>query len=179
MCAGRYGWLRYPLQRSALFLRVMLIAGPIWFLLGVLTTYGPQVLGAFYHQIHWKVLSLAWILHSHAGSLFYISTILFFLSRSPQWITRLAPLGSAGRMGLTCYLTQSVAGTLLYYGYGLGLYNDLGRVAGLAMAVVIFSLQIVLSRWWLRHFRFGPFEWLWRSMTYLRLQPMRPRKAGA
>ena len=178
MCAGRRGWLRHPLQRSALFTRVMLIAGPIWFVLGVLTTYGPQVLGASYHQIHWKVLTLAWILHAPAGSLFYMSTILFLLSRFPQWVARLAPLGSAGRMGLTCYLTQSIAGTLLYYGYGLGLYDNLGKVAGLLVAVVIFSLQIVVSGWWLRHFRFGPFEWLWRSMTYLRLQPMRRERAA-
>lgn len=179
MCAGRYGWLRYPLQRSSLFPRVMIVAGPVWLVLGVLTTYGPQVLGAFYHQIHWKVLTLAWILHAPAGSLFYMSTILFLLSRFPQWIARLAPLGSAGRMGLTCYLTQSIAGTFLYYGYGLGFYKSLGKLAGLLVAVVLFSLQIVVSCWWLRHFRFGPFEWLWRSMTYLKLQPMRPQKAGA
>jgi len=175
--AGRRGLLRYPLQPSALITRVMLSAFPIWLSLGILTTFGPQVLGTLYFRIPWQMTSLAWTLHEPAGSLFYVSTILFVLTRRPQWIKKLAPLGWAGRMGLTNYLMQSVAGTFLYYGYGLGLQNNLGNLAGVMLAVVLFSVQIAISRWWLRHFRFGPCEWLWRSMTYGRIQPMSPEQS--
>lgn len=172
MSAGRYGLIRSPPVRSVLIRRVMWICLPIWLGLGAVTAFGPELLGPFYYKIHWKVLSLAWVLQSPAGSLFYISAIVSFLALRPDWIVKLAPLASVGRMALTIYLLQSVAGTLLYYGYGLGFQFALGNLSGLLLAVVVFALQIVLSHWWLRHFRFGPFEWLWRSLTYGRLQPM-------
>jgi len=124
-------------------------------------------------------LSLAWTLHAPAGSLFYVSTILFLFTRYPQWVQTLAPLGSLGRMGLTSYLTQSVVGTFLYYGYGFGLRTTLGFLASVLLAAVIFALQMAFSRWWLRRFRFGPCEWLWRSMTYGSFQPMKRERSGA
>lgn len=173
MLAGRYGLIRYPAARSVLIRRAMLISLPIWLLLGILTTYGPQVLGSFYFKIHWKLLTLAWILHAPAGSLFYISAILSVLALRPQWVLKLVPLGSVGRMALTNYLFQSIIGTLLYYGYGLGLQMRLGMLSGFLLAAAVFALQIAFSGWWLRHFQFGPFEWIWRSLTYGRFQPMR------
>ncbi len=173
MLAGRYRLIRYPAARSVLIRRAMLISLPIWLLLGILTTYGPQVLGSFYFKIHWKLLTLAWILHAPAGSLFYISAILSVLALRPQWVLKLVPLGSVGRMALTNYLFQSIIGTLLYYGYGLGLQMRLGMLSGFLLAAAVFALQIAFSGWWLRHFQFGPFEWIWRSLTYGRFQPMR------
>ncbi len=174
MFTGRYGLIRSPPVRSVLIRRVMWISLPIWLGFGAVITFGPELLGAFYYKIHWKLISLAWVLHSPAGSLFYISAIVSFLALRPDWIVKLAPLGSVGRMALSIYLRQSVAGTLLYYGYGLGLQFELGNLSSLLLAVVVFAVQIVLSHWWLRYFRFGPFEWFWRSLTYGRLQPMRP-----
>ena len=57
--------------------------------------------------------------------------------------------------------------------YGLGLRFKLGYLSNFLLVVVVFALITVLSHWWLRHFRFGPFEWLWRSLTYMKFQPMR------
>jgi uncharacterized protein len=173
LVAGRYGLIRYPPARSVLIQRVMWVALPVWLLLGILTTYGPQVLGAFYYKIHWKVITLAWVLHAPAGSLFYVSAILTLLAARPQWIARLASLGAVGRMALSNYLLQSVIGTLLYYGYGLGLEAKLGMLSGFLVAMAVFILQIVWSRWWLGHFQFGPCEWVWRLFTYSRVPPMR------
>ncbi|MDO8629592.1 MAG: DUF418 domain-containing protein, partial [Phycisphaerales bacterium] len=179
--AGRCGLIRRPPVRSVLIRRVMWISLPIWLALGAIYTYGPELLGSFYFKIHWKLLSLAYVLHCPAGSLFYVSAILSFLALRPDWIVKLAPLGSVGRMALTIYLLQSVAGTLLYYGYGLGLQFKLGYLSGFLLTVVLFALQAVLSHWWLRNLRFGPFEWFWRSLTYGKLQPMRlqPSMASA
>jgi uncharacterized protein len=78
-----------------------------------------------------------------------------------------------GHMALTNYFLQTVMGVLLFYGYGLGLMGKLGSAAQLALAVALFALQIVFSRLWLARFRFGPAEWVSRSLTYGKAQPMR------
>lgn len=97
------------------------------------------------------------------------------LVQDKEWHRRLAPLGAAGRMALTNYLLQSLICTTLFYGYGYGLYGKVGAAMGLLLTVFIFALQIAWSEWWLNRFRFGPMEWLWRTLTYGRLQPMRLR----
>jgi len=180
LCVGGSGliWSASAAAHSPVVRRVMWVSLPIWLGLGVVVTYGPQVLGPLYYKIHWKLLALAWALHEPAGSLFYISAIASLLASRPHWVKKLAALGSAGRMPLTNYLLQSVVGTLLYYGYGLGLQFKLGAASGFLLASALFALQISMSRWWLSRFQFGPFEWLWRSMTYGRIQPMRPARAG-
>ena len=87
------------------------------------------------------------------------------------WLGRwLAP---AGRMALTNYLAQSVFGTLVFYGYGLGMWDRLGRAEGVLLGLGFYALQLVASRAWLARFRFGPAEWVWRALTYLHLPPMR------
>lgn len=85
----------------------------------------------------------------------------------------LSPLGGVGRMALTVYLTQTLIFTTLFYGYGFGAAFRMGPAAVTTCAVVIFALQVVACQWWLRRFRFGPVEWLWRSFTYLKWQPLR------
>jgi len=77
-----------------------------------------------------------------------------------------------GRMALTNYVLQSVALGFLFYGYGFGLFGRIGSAAGAALGVVIYALQVLLSRRWLQRFRFGPLEWLWRCLSYARWQPM-------
>jgi uncharacterized protein len=101
------------------------------------------------------------------------------LAQLPRWHARLAPLASVGRMALSNYILQSVVCTTLFYGYGFGLYEKVGAFAGLLLTFAIYCIQIALSAWWLRRFNFGPLEWLWRSATYGRWQPLRPEAARA
>jgi len=115
---------------------------------------------------------LSWRVGAPALSFFYASAILLLFQRS-GWRKRLAPLAAVGRTALSNYLLQSIIGTTIFYSYGLGLYGGMGRPAGLALTLLIFALQIPLSLWWVRRFRFGPVEWLWRTLTYGKLQPMR------
>lgn len=107
-----------------------------------------------------------------ALALAYGAALLLLLQR-PAVRARLAPLASAGRMALTNYLLQSLICGLIFYNYGLGLYDRIGPAAGLGVTVAIYAAQLVWSPLWLRRFRFGPVEWLWRTMTYGRAQPMR------
>jgi uncharacterized protein len=105
-------------------------------------------------------------------SAFYAGGIALLL-RSARWALVLAPLAAVGRMALTNYLTHSLVYLLVLTGAGLGLIGHIGATVCLAITVVLFGLQIAYSNWWLRHYRFGPAEWLWRSLTYGRMQPMR------
>jgi uncharacterized protein len=88
-------------------------------------------------------------------------------------------LAAAGRMALSNYLMQSVIGTTLFYGYGLGLFGTIPRVGLWGIVVAIWVLQLIISPLWLKYFRYGPAEWLWRSLTYGRPQPMRYRPGEA
>lgn len=102
----------------------------------------------------------------------YVATFCL-LALSPAWSERLRVLAPVGQMGLTNYLTQSIICTLIFYGYGLGLFGQVGAAAGIGLTIVIYLLQIPISHWWMRRFQFGPAEWLWRSLTYGRRQPLK------
>jgi uncharacterized protein len=84
-----------------------------------------------------------------------------------------------GKMGLTTYLTQSVFGIGLFYGIGLGMVGQLGLAWSIALGIAFYALQVFLSRWWLQHFSMGPVEWLWRTLTYFKLQPLARPAIGA
>ena len=81
-------------------------------------------------------------------------------------------LAAVGRMALTNYLATSVVCTLIFNGYGLGFYDRLGRAQLLPVVLAVWGIQLLLSPIWLRHFRYGPAEWVWRSLTYWRIQPL-------
>ncbi len=110
---------------------------------------------------------------------FFYAAAIILLAQREAWKPRLGPLAAVGRLALTNYLLQSVVCVLIFYSYGLGLFGKVGPTLILVLSVFIFALQILLSVWWVRRFRFGPAEWLWRTLTYGKLQPMRVREAVA
>ena len=85
----------------------------------------------------------------------------------------LAPLGAAGRLALTVYLSGSFMFGALFYGFAFGKAFWLGPAAVTGYAVLFFAIQIVFCVWWANRFRFGPMEWLWRALTYLKFPSMR------
>ena len=85
----------------------------------------------------------------------------------------LGRFAAVGRMALTNYLMHSVILTTAFYGYGLGLYGEIPRFWQMGFVVAVIALQLGLSPWWLARYRFGPVEWLWRSLTYWQRLPMR------
>ncbi|WP_296246017.1 DUF418 domain-containing protein [uncultured Stenotrophomonas sp.] len=98
---------------------------------------------------------------------------LGYLAWGVRWSRHLQWLAPAGRMALSNYLGQSLVCTLVFYGYGLGWFEQVGRASQLLFAVVLFAMQVLLSQLWLRRFQYGPVEWLWRAFTYLQLPPLR------
>ena len=102
----------------------------------------------------------------------YVSAICLLALR-PAWQRLLRVLAPVGQMALTNYLLESIICTLIFYGYGLGLFGKIGAAVGIVLTVAIFLLLIPFSHWWMKRFRYGPAEWLWRSMTYLKRQPIK------
>jgi len=120
--------------------------------------------------------SLVYTIVSAIGQLSGCLTYIFLLLvafHSPRAHRFVAPIGAVGRMALTNYLTHSIVFTTLANGYGAGLYNRVSLFAGLLLTLATFVIQIALSNAWLRRFRFGPLEWVWRSLTYGKFQPLR------
>lgn len=88
-----------------------------------------------------------------------------------KWLT--SALAAVGRMALTNYLMHSLICSIIFFGWGFGQWGSLSRVQAILVVVVIWVVQLLISPWCLRRFQFGPMEWLWRSLTYWKLQPMR------
>ncbi len=104
-------------------------------------------------------------------SLGYLALIALGLT-VPAVERALAWLAPAGRMALTNYLLQSLIASLIFYGYGLAQWGQIGRAGQVVLVLAIFAVQLLLSRWWLSRWRFGPMEWLWRWLTYARRPAM-------
>ncbi len=102
----------------------------------------------------------------------YVASMTLLLEKD-RWKNRLIFLQPVGRIGLTNYLIQGVAYTFLFRSFGLGLDGKIGAIWRTILALLVFTLVVLCSRWWLKRFQYGPFEWLSRSLTYLKFQPMR------
>ena len=119
--------------------------------------------------------SLLYLTGSTIGgvSLAMVYLSLFYQLFHQRWMQRIASwLAPMGRMALTNYLMQSIIATTLFYGYGFALYGTINTWQGILITFGIFGIQLVWSRYWLNRYRYGPFEWLWRSLTYGKKQLM-------
>jgi uncharacterized protein len=97
--------------------------------------------------------------------------MLIYRSKIVPWLMK--ALANVGQMAFTNYLMQSIICTWFFYGYGFGYYNKLSFHQLYYVVFSVWVFQLIFSSIWLRYFRFGPFEWVWRSLTYWKKQPMR------
>ncbi|KKB50137.1 hypothetical protein HMPREF1212_03297 [Parabacteroides sp. HGS0025] len=97
--------------------------------------------------------------------------IVIEVYRSQKVQRAVEPLVSYGRMGLTNYIVQSVAGVFIFSGFGLD-WSHLGVFLSVLVCLAYTGIQIVISHYWLKGFRYGPMEWLWRTGTYMKWQPL-------
>ena len=109
------------------------------------------------------------ILQHYVNNLLTILGVLLFLFvYEIRWMK--APmnwLAPCGRMSLTVYVTQSLYGVPLFYGFGLGLYTGFGQVNALLLGLALWCVQMLIAHAWMKRYYYGPFEWLWRAGTYL------------
>ncbi len=102
----------------------------------------------------------------------YGSLVLWAWQFNPARLL-LHPFAAVGRMAFTNYILQSVIFVAIFFGYGLGGFGRWPAAPVLLMGAGVYAMQVLLSMAWLGHFRFGPIEWLWRSLMYARMAPMR------
>ncbi|MCL2074144.1 MAG: DUF418 domain-containing protein [Marinilabiliaceae bacterium] len=130
----------------------------------------------FKHMMQAEFYSFNTAIHTAAGAIGDLGLCLFFITsivilyQNKKWILKLKPLANMGRMALSNYLLQSIICTTIFYNYGFGLYGKLGYTLGFTIALAILIIQLFLSNYWFKHFRFGPVEWLWKSLTYGKLK---------
>jgi uncharacterized protein len=164
LVVGRDGWLDQPERYQPLLRRWWKVALPVGLVGNALLVYGLTVGNMLFVSIG-----------VHIGAPALSFSYLCFVVLNTDKLTWLAPLG---QVGLTVYLSHSLIFTTVFYGYGLGLYDRLLPTATLLLAIGVFALQVFASHLWMARFRFGPVEWVWRSLTYGTLQPMRVNKTG-
>ncbi|MBL9135163.1 MAG: DUF418 domain-containing protein [Verrucomicrobiales bacterium] len=129
------------------------------------------------------------VIQSYSGGLYDLGRFsvacghlgaILFLGQKPVFRPLMERLGAVGQMALTNYVMHSVVCAFLFTGYGFSLYGRLERYQLYYVVLALWAFQLVASPIWLKHFRFGPMEWCWRSLTYWRRQPMRwaPSEVG-
>lgn len=110
---------------------------------------------------------------NYGATVFYVAGIALAVTVWSRMAAIFRPFAAAGRLGLTNYIMQSLVMTLFFVRYGMGLEQPSTTVSLLIHLTFFFAIQIPFSRWWIARYRFGPAEWLWRTMTYGKRQPMR------
>ncbi|MEJ7684303.1 MAG: DUF418 domain-containing protein [Segetibacter sp.] len=135
------------------------------------------------------LLKLGWQQNQYAGYIFMIfydifnaGMVIFFISGLTLLMYKKAgqtlffPMAPVGKMALSSYITQTIFGLIVFYGIGFHLYTKTSPALNYLIAIVFFMCQLLFSKWWLRYFNYGPLEWLWRSGTLLKWQPMVKQK---
>lgn len=166
VAAWRVGLLQRPGEHRATLRRVAAAGLPAGLAMGVfnLWTDAPPILGLLLvPSLTFGPIVLA---------MGYGAALLLALER-PAVRRPLAIFAPLGRMAFTNYILQSLVFGWIFFGYGLGLFARLGTAQAVAIGLAVYAAQLALSAWWLARYRFGPLEWLWRTLTYGRAQPMR------
>lgn len=173
MCVGMalFKWGVLSAKRSTKFyLWAAVICGGI----GIpLNTLGAQAILA--HES-----DPAYVLGIGSLKLYYVSlpmafmwiSLVMLLCKSGAFVRMKHVLACYGRMAFTNYIGQSLMATWIFYGYGLGWFGSVSRVEQAWIVLAIWAIQLTISLIWLKYFKFGPLEWVWRSGVYLKPQPM-------
>jgi len=170
-----YKWGVFSAARSTRFYAIMIGAG--------LLTGVPLVLGgvSMMHSTDFDPIKFMGVngAFNYFGSvgiaLAWVGAIMLMCKSGVlSWLR--AGLAAVGRMAFTNYLSQSLIAAFIFYGWGLGHFGSMSRSELLLIVLAVWVFQILFSTLWLSRFRMGPLEWLWRSLTYLRAQPILRRE---
>lgn len=166
---GAYIWRSGVLQQALIYRRQLASLAVICIVAGIALTYESRldVFGS------WGVAGLLLQALTPVVFAFGYGSLVIWLSQLNGAQGVLAPFAAVGRMAFTNYILQSVIFGFVFFGYGLGLFGSMAAWPAFLLGVVVYLLQAILSAAWLRRFRFGPIEWLWRVLMYGRMLPIR------
>jgi len=169
--AGRRRLFNNVAANLPLFRKLLWWSLPIGLVSSALFVVGTEMMRAeVIDGTVWRlVLIMPTEVSSFALCLFYVATLTLLYQRA-AWQKRLSVLAPLGRMALTNYLMQTLLCLVIFYGGGQ--IGQTGPARCLLIALVIYSAQVMLSTLWLTRFQMGPVEWLWRTLSYGKLQPL-------
>ena len=172
---GRNGRYKTILINKSLLLKVALIGLAVGLPANyVLATYMKK--GGYYQMnMDGMIQTLAYTAGVSTLALAYIS-LFFLLALTKPGIQVIKILQPPGKMAFSNYIMHSLIGSIIFYGMGFGMVGEVGPFYYTLLAFIVFAAQIVLSTIWLRYFIYGPVEWLWRSATYKKWQPLLKNK---
>lgn len=171
---GLYAGRKRVFEQPTLFKKLTRLG--LWLLLACVVAaavVAAVVLGAkiqMPQMLSFAVGGLVYDAFNAALASIYVGLIVSSFQKE-KWQPRWKIFYEVGRMGLTTYLMQAAIGTTLLFSFGFGLLGEYGAAVWAPVALVVFAVQIAFSKWWMKRFQFGPMEWLWRSITYLKRQP--------
>ena len=128
-----------------------------------------SILGGFLAaQAFMGFLFSAGLYNSSIGLLLVSGFILLF--QKPGFHNALHVFSPLGRMSMSNYIIQSILGSLIYYGYGLGMYQFAGSTYAVLTGIGLITLQILFSRWWMKNHKQGPLESIWHKLTWVTMK---------
>lgn len=157
--AAKLRWLEEPEKNRAFLMKIMLVSLAGGLLFKLLPYITESNLGLDYMQdiFGGPLLAIAYGLG--------IPVVM----KNSQGPGLLLPLSYVGKLSLSNYLFQSIISTFIFYSYGLGFYGKVSAFWGTLLVMFIFAFQVIISRFWIVRYYYGPVEWLWRSFTYLKI----------
>ncbi len=172
---GRKKWFENPSTSKPIIKRLCKISG--WVSLGIiLVSIALFTLNA---ALKWGIENNRYVqflfnlLYDTANAsltVFYLSGLTLLMYRL-RWQKILHSFAPVGKMALTVYLSQTFFGLLLFYHFGLGLFEKTSPGINLLLIIPVFAIQVYACRLWLMFFNYGPVEWLWRSLTFFKWYP--------
>ncbi|MFN3402607.1 MAG: DUF418 domain-containing protein [Cytophagaceae bacterium] len=168
---GRNKIFSNPEMHKGLFKKILVYAGIFGLVFSVITGFYNKFFVTFPVTITGLYSTILQVFAVHPLAMAYMAgfTLLYLKIKNQNFLNLLAP---AGRMALTNYMLQSIIGILFFYHIGLGL-GPVGPTIYVPFALIVFTLQVLFSHWWLSKYKFGPLEWLWRSGIYGKFQEIR------
>ena len=165
---GMLAWRMEIVRRPADHRLLLLAVAATGILIGGALTVAEQMQALSGVRAHYSLERLGTVVLAigYAAALFAILNT----GTGKRMLGWAAPLG---RMAFTNYLAQSVIFGWIFYGYGFGLFGRVSVGAALTIGIAVYVAQVLFSAQWLRHYRFGPVEWLWRSLMYGSRQRLR------
>ena len=117
----------------------------------------------YYNMRYWVILS----------TMIFIGSTICWLYIAGKLKVFFANLAIMGKMTLTNYMTQNLIGLLVFSGFGLGIWNTKPVWFYLLLAIVVYTIQVYFSKWWLSKYNYGPIEWIWRQLSYRKRLPLK------
>lgn len=174
LLAGRMTWFKEHQQHKNFFKRGWILGLGLLVLSAVAAALFFMQAGEFEQFDQWTLMfGLSAVDLFNLGLTIIIISLFVLAYTTQKGEKKLAVFAPYGRMALTNYLLQSVLGSFIYYSWGLAWVGTIPSRYSFLMALGLIVIQMALSSWWLKNFRYGPVEWLWRSLTHFKRYPLR------